>query len=165
MAANDPAGSTSPAKSQFRYTVGLTRTVAENVAVYYDTVIEVPPGTAEETIATQAAETVTGHITPLTVDDLTLAGHELDAVVLDASSREQVPATLATIEFGEQIRYDHDGRQCEGVLFDVESEAADPPCLEGLVLARQIGGTAPEDQTVHRIPLGNIQADLEASDA
>lgn len=50
------------------------------------------------------------------------------------------------------------------MLFDVESEAVDPPRLEGVVLAQQIGGTAPEDQTVHRIPLANIEADLEARD-
>lgn len=161
MPERDSSEPTIPAEPQFRYVVGLTRTIAEDIAAYYDVVVKVPPGTAEDTITAQAAEKVTGHIAPVTGDDLTPSHHELEAVVLDATSREQVPATLATIEVVEQIRYEHDGRQCEGALFDIEANTDESSRLEGLVVATQIDGDSPgrpdrpqDSAREHRRPSG-----------
>lgn len=161
MTENDSPESTIPDESQFRYVVGLTRTVAEDVAAYYDVVVEVPAGTAEETITAHAAETVADNVAAVTVDDLTVSHHELDAVVLDATYREQVPATLATIEVVERIRYEHDGTQCNGALFHIEASPADPPRLTAHVLAIRIAGSEPVDRTVHTIPLAAIEAQLD----
>lgn len=165
MSETDSPNPQRPIEPLFRYVVGLTRTVTQELAAYYDVVVEVEAGTAEERITNRAAETVAGHIEPVNVEDLTLAQHDLEAVVLDPAAREQVPPTLATIEFVEQIRYEYDDLQCEGSLFDVEATPEASHRLEALVLARQIGDTDPDGQTVHAIPPGNIEADLAAGDS
>lgn len=157
----DSNESTIPAEPQFRYVVGLTRTVAEDVAAYYDVVVKVPAGTAEETITAHAAEIVADNVAAVRAKDLTVSQHDLDAVVLDATYREQVPATLATIEFVERIRYEHDGTPCDGALFHVEASPADPSRLTAHVLATRIAGSEPADRTVHTIPLAAIEAQLD----
>lgn len=85
----------------------------------------------------------------------------MGAVVLDANYREQVPASLATIEFVERILYEHDGTQCAGVLFHIEAIPADPPRLTAHVLATRIAGSEPADRTVHTISLATIEAQVD----
>lgn len=164
MSDSDSSEPPIPTELQVRYNVRLTCTVAENVAAAYDVTVEVPLGTPEATITAQATAKFAERIAAVPVAELTPCPPELDAVVLDAAHREQVPATLSTIEFGEQIRYQHHGRRCDGTLFHVEVSPAQSARLEALVIATQIDGTATSDRTVHRIPLGNIDAHLEARD-
>lgn len=152
-----------PTEPQFRHFVELRHQVAGAVSAYYDTTVTVAPETDEETIVARAAEIVADRVPTATVDELELACIWLDAVILDATRREALPATLATIECAEHVRYRHDGGVCEGRIADVRAGQA-AATLDVVIRATRIKGIEPGGHTFHRVPLTAIDAHLAETD-